>query len=474
VKRVLPALVLAPLLAAAAAAVSPGEALANGRFPEANKVFFAPNDPDTIMVRVTFGLVVSRDRGKSWDWVCEQSIGFTGVEDPMYAIGPSGTLFGTTFLGLTKSTDRLCTFGFEKGILNGKLFVDLSQRPNDPKSIVFFSSVYEGQNDAGQVTFSSNLFETTDEGATYTAISDAFDPTLLGETVDVAPSDAERLYLSGVRGQGAAPVGVLLTSRDHGKTWSTLEIPLLPDERSVFIAAVDPKNADRLYLRTSAADDMPTRILVSDDGGKTVRAVFTGKGALRGFALSPDGTRVWVGGPLDELHAASTTDFQFVPKNAKVYAPPADAGSQRIQIQCLTATNEGLWACSNERSGFIAGFSADDGATFTPRVRFCDIRGPIACPEGTTSHTQCVLGGDTEPRRAPWPIQRSSLGCGGSVGDGGSETGDAGVVPLPDEPTDDGCSCRTANRPSWAFLAGVVSVLAVMLRRTRRRPPRLE
>lgn len=464
-RRFLPALVLAPLLAAA----TPGEAWANGRFPESNKVFFAPNDPDTIMVRVTFGLVVSRDKGKSWDWVCEQSIGFTGVEDPMYAIGPSGTLFGTTFLGLTKSTDRLCTFGFEPGIMNGKLFVDLSQRPNDPKSIVFFASVYEGQNDAGQVSFASNLFETTDEGATYTTISNAFDPSVLGETVDVAPSDPERLYLSGVRGQGTAPVGVLLTSKDHGKTWTTLEIPLVTDERSVFIAAVDPKNADRLYLRTSAADDKPTRLFVSDDAGKSVRVVFTGQGALRGFALSPDGSRMWVGGPLDELHAASATDLVFTPKGSKVAGPPPDGGAERIQIQCLTATSEGLWACSNERSGFIAGFSADDGATFQPSVRFCDIRGPLTCAEGTTTHTQCVLGGETEPRRAPWPIQRSSLGCGGGLdGDGGLP--DGGTLPLlEDPPPDDGCSCRTASRPSWAFLAGVVSVLAVMLRRTRRR-----
>lgn len=446
---------------------SAGTALANGRFPESNKIFFAPNEPDTVLLRVTFGLLVSRDHGRTWDWVCEQSIGYTGNEDPMYAVGPGGTIFGTTFLGLSVSRDRACSFGFEKGELQGKLFIDLSQRPNDAKSVVFFSSSYEGQNDAGEISFASSLFETTDEGQTYTKLPGAIDPSILGETVDVAASDPDRLYLSGVKQQGATPKGYVLASRDHGKSWAEIEIPLEAEERSLFIGGVDPKNADRIYVRTSAPDDKSTRLLVSDDGAKTFRVVFTGKGALRGFAISPDGSRVWVGGPLDELATASSTDLAFAPVGATVAARDAGA-SGPVRIQCLTATTEGLWACSNEPSGFIAGFSADGGKTFEPRVRFCEIRGPLACAEGTTTHTQCVLGGAEEPRRAPWPIQRAGLGCGNVAADGGV-TSDGGTAATPEDPGDDGCTCRAAGRPSWALFAGTVGALAILARRTRRR-----
>ncbi len=445
-----------------------GAAQANGRFPESNKILFSPGDPDTVILRVTFGLLISKDHGRTWDWVCEQSIGYTGVEDPMYAVGPSGKIFATTFLGLSTSSDKACSWKFEGGELDGKLFVDLTQRPSDPKSIVFFASSYQGQNDAGQISFASNLYETKDEGLTFQSLPGAIDPTILGETIDIAPSDTERLYLSGVRQQGNAPKGYFLTSRDHGKTWTETEVPLVTDERSLFIAAVDPNNADRVYVRTSAADDKPTRVLVSDDGGKTFRVVFTGKGAIRGFALSPDGKKIYVGGPLDELQVASTDDFQFQERKPTVIA--RDAGpSEPIRIQCLTATNEGLWACSNEPSGFVAGFSADDGATFEAKLHFCDIRGPLACAEGTTTHVQCVLGGPDEPRRAPWPIQRSGLGCGTTALDGGAGAGDGGANDATPPPEDDGCACRAASRPSWPLLAGAIGALAVLLRRKRRR-----
>src|SRR5687767_10201707 len=94
------------LVASALAAVlftAPDEASANGRFPESNAIFVSESHPDLVILRVTFGMLLSRDRGKTWAWVCERSIGSVGVEDPMYAITPSGRLLGSTFQGLTDS-----------------------------------------------------------------------------------------------------------------------------------------------------------------------------------------------------------------------------------------------------------------------------------------------------------------------------------------------------------------------------------
>lgn len=43
------------------------DARANGRFPQSNAIFFAPNDSDLVLLRTTFGEVISHDRGKTWD-----------------------------------------------------------------------------------------------------------------------------------------------------------------------------------------------------------------------------------------------------------------------------------------------------------------------------------------------------------------------------------------------------------------------
>jgi hypothetical protein len=429
-------------IAAASILTFAGTSSANGRFPQSNHVFFSPKDPDLVIVRVTFGMIISKDRGKTWDWVCEKSVGTSGVEDPMYAIGPNGVIMGTTFQGLTVSSDNACTFAYQPQLAK-QVFIDLSARP-DPKDVVVFSSVYDTQSDAGDLLFKSQLYETLDEGANFSPVGKAIDPLVLGETVDIAPTDPLRLYVSGVKDAGTAPTGALLVSTDHGSSWSMTIIPFAAGERSIFIAAVDPTNADRVYLRTLAAADMPARVLVSDDGGKTVRTIFTGKGTLPGFALSPDGAKIWVGGALDGVQQASTKDFAFTQKST---AP----------VECLAFANDGLWGCSSEKGGFIAGISTDEGATFTAKLHFCDIRGPLACASGTTP--QCD---------ALWPAQRATLGCNTVSDEGGSEPGD-------DEGgshATGGCHCtfgREDAAPALAALVGVGGVVFVARRRRRRR-----
>ena len=156
------------------------EARANGRFPESNAIFFAPTDHDLVLLRTTFGEIVSHDRGKTWDWICERSIGLAGVEDPMYAITPDGTLMASTFQGLAISHDRACNFAFAGGELKELLFTDLASRAASPGNVVAFASSYGGQDDAAQVYFKSLLFETKDEGKSFTTLPAMFDPTLLG------------------------------------------------------------------------------------------------------------------------------------------------------------------------------------------------------------------------------------------------------------------------------------------------------
>jgi hypothetical protein len=444
-----------------AALAWPSTAHANGRFPESNAIFFAQTDPDVVLLRTTFGLISSRDRGKTWDWVCERAIGLAGVEDPMYSVTPDGTILSSTSQGVAVSHDKACNWDFAGGALKDLFFIDLATRTG---SVLAFASSYDGQDDAGIIFFKSTLFETTDEGKTFATLPGTLATSLLGETVDVTASDPNRIYVSAVRDPGTSATAFLLTSTDHGKTFTENPVALVTGEHSLFIAGVDPVNADRLYLRTYNAVDMPSRLLVSDDAGKTFRTIFTGQQALLGFALSKDGSRVFVGGPKDGLQVASSTDFNFVQKST-------------VEVHCLTLSDDGLWTCSTERSGFVVGLTKDEGGTFETKLHFCDIRGPLTCATGTTTNTQCSLGGTAPDSFPPWPQQRATLGCAAGDPDGGSLDGSAGdgfVGAETPEPMDNGgggggCSVRAPSpTPIAALLAGVAASIALVRRRRRR------
>jgi hypothetical protein len=450
-------------------------AYANGRFPASNQIVVTPHDPELVLVRVTFGLLVSHDRGKSFDWVCEPAIGYTGVEDPMYTVTPSRHFVGSTFDGIAISRDQGCNWSKAKSDnqeedIAGKVFTDLAANPRDGKHIVVFSSSYDRQSDAGEAFFANEVWETKDEGNTFRPLQPrGFNPLLLGSTIDLTATDPDRIYIT-ARDSGTPPKAFLLTSKNHGRTWDEMPIPLEGVERSVFIAAVDPTNAERVYLRTSTAGDEPTRLLMrelaSDAGAGSaarprLRVLHRAAGALLGFALSSDGKKIYIGGPKDGLKVAEMSggdDGGFVFHQRST-----------VQVQCLALSPDGLWACSNEQTGFIAGLSKDDGATFESRVRFCDIRGPLACAPSSGTTKKC---------NAAWPPQKSTLGCDRSNkvtdNDSGALIDKNVVAPSPSSssspsPSSSSSSWSSSQGWLWILLIGGVGGSFALLRLMRRR-----
>ena len=448
---------LSSLLFASLVLLGASEARANGRFPETNAVFFAPSDPDYVILRTTFGVMVTHDHGKTWSWVCDQSLGLAGVEDPMIAITPDKTLISTTFEGLSISHDSACNFGFVGGDLD-LVFIDLTNRAATPGTVVTFASSYGGTDDAGATVYRSKLFETTDQGTSWSPLAFEFDSTTIGETVDVTESDPDRIYVSSIRNPGDSPSGFMLVSKDHGKTFAEHPIPFASTDRAAYIAGVDPTNADRVYLRTAGTTKVPTsRLLVSNDGGVTYTSPLTDANPLRGFALSSDGKRVYVGST-SGLWSASSTDLVFT----KI---------SDVEIGCLKFNAEGLWACSSEKSGFILGLSTDNGATFAPKLHFCDISGPLACAAGSTTNNSCAQGVGLTPPGPPWPLQRISLGCSDTPDAGDSDSGtDAGPASPPPLDSSGGCSLGAPGTRPVAAVVGAFVALAIL--RRRRRAPR--
>src|SRR5579871_5837182 len=85
-------------------------ASANGRYPAYNELLVSPGDPDFIVLRATFGVVLSHDRGASWTWLCEEALGLdpSAEEDPSLAVSGSNALVAGIYGGLEVSPDGGC------------------------------------------------------------------------------------------------------------------------------------------------------------------------------------------------------------------------------------------------------------------------------------------------------------------------------------------------------------------------------
>lgn len=415
-------------------------AAANGRFPAAGQLVVSPTDPDLLVLRATYGILISKDRGRNWDWICETAVGYGGVEDPAMGVMGRGTILAGTFQGLSISPDDGCAWGFVGGELDGHVFIDVVVRPNAPREAFALTSSYAGGFDGGS-TYTNDFFATKDEGATWQRVGTGLPRDALSETLEVARSDAARLYATAATAESGQKQGRFFVSTDTGQTFVEHPIELFEGERAPFVSGVDPTNADRVYVRTSAFER--ARLLVSDDGGQTFRTVFEGP-PLLGFALSEDGSKVYVGNT-DGLFVATREALAFEKRSG-------------IVVQCLTVNGDTLYACSDEPSGFVLGTSHDEGATFEPLLHLATLRGPLACAEGSRT-ADCA---------DEWPATRDLLGIDTSA-DAGA---DAGAPPVLLE-GNGGCACSLTSPTitEKKILAGTVafaSFFALAWRRARR------
>jgi MYXO-CTERM domain-containing protein len=418
---------------------------ANGRFPRAGVIAVDPSDPGHIVVRATYGLLSTADGGKTWSWVCEQSVGFSDNEDPMVAITKNGTLLAGVSHGLGVSTDRGCDWSLVGGELSDRYAVDLATEKNSPERAVAILS-----NGIGGGKFDTTVFESADDGATWSQAGVSLPEDFYGLAIDAAPSDTNRLYASGRSG---APdyLGVIERSDDRGKTWQRFAIPGATEQSPPFLSAVDPNDPDVLYVRLDSAE--ADVLVVSRDGGLSWETAFEGNGPLLGFALSPDGKKVAVGGDKDGIRMA--------PADTLVFEKVSDLGAK-----CLLWTSDAFYACGEElENGFTIGISKNEGKTFQALHhlgRIC----PLECPSETTTEQECpsqwgavaltldAESCDADPPDAGPP---SSAAASGSSNDGGRE----------------GCACNVAGGGAldggFLFIAAALSVWA----RRRRRQPRV-
>lgn len=480
---------LCALAAILAACLPAFPAHANGVFPTAGQIVIDPSDPQHIVVRTTYGILTTREAGEPWDWICEGAVGYGGTFHPAVAITADGTVIAGLTDGLAVAHADTCAWAKAAGAIDGAYVVDVSTEKNAPSHAVAVTS--------NGVSGTSRFWSSDDDAVTWTQAGTDLPAGFLPVSVDVAPSDPMRVYVSGLSGGAGTLKGALVVSSDRGKTWTQLAVPSSDGGHAPYIGAIDPAAPDRVYLRT---DGSPGRLFAFDRATETFTEIFVGQGFLRGFALSPGGDTVLVGGSSDGIWRAPTTTLAF-----EKVSP--------VATRCLTWTAAGVYTCATEfADGFTVGLSADQGATFAAVMHLPCVRGPLACGAGTSVDTTCpaewpavamLIGQDTcapgTTTGAGGSSSGSSGGAGSSAGGQGGGaitstgqggTAGAGTSTAPDAPSssstgptgaggagaadDPGCACSLPrdSSPRGPVIAAVATALLLFRRGRRRATPR--
>ncbi|HEY0465888.1 MAG TPA: hypothetical protein VGC79_16860, partial [Polyangiaceae bacterium] len=215
-----------------------GRVQANGAFPAVSQLVADPSDPTHLLLRSNFGLLISHDRGQSWDLVCEAGLGYQNIE-PAIAVLADGTTIAALPDGIAHGSTE-CAFGPAAGI--AAYVADVARVPGAPGQAVAVSV----EIDAGV----SQVFRSLDGGQSWNAWGTALSQ-LNAATLDVA-ADGSTLYVSGVT-QDDTVTGVLARSVDGGQTWVRSIVPGANKLSAPYIAALAADDADTLYVRLSGS-----------------------------------------------------------------------------------------------------------------------------------------------------------------------------------------------------------------------------
>jgi hypothetical protein len=434
-----PAFALA--LAGAGAAVLPSPAAhANGRPPATNGVVFRPGDNESIYIRTTFGLLVSRDAGCSFRWVCEANIGYGGTYDPKYAIAADGALFATTFDGLRVSRDGGCSFTTATAELPANAPGRIAETWVDALDIGPTGEVWVATADSAKP---NDIYRSTDNGVTFAARG-MQSPMILWKSLAVARSDAMRVYAAGYQ-VSPSPVAHLVTTADGGQSWTPSaltgvqvgSVPLLE------VAAIDPAKPQIVYVVSAGSNGAEgARLYRSTDGAVTFTPVLMTSQPIANVVIR-DATTVLVASG-DGLFRSTDGGATFGPASTSPH------------LTCLGKRPDGaLIGCApNWDPDFMAVGRSDDASQWTKLFRFIEMAGPLSCPAGTPGHDVC--------EQELWPGIRSQFGATGSA---------CGAPPVdgpPEKPEAPGC-CDTGARSPLGF-ALLTALTAFLL--GRRRPRR--
>ena len=419
-------------LAALITTLVPALAHANGAsIPDTAEFHPQSPTPGDLAMNATFGFLFSGDDGAHWGWTCHEAIIGTVSLTPRTYRNPSGAMFAAVPLGLAVQPDKSLWRTTDRGCN----WLSIASLANDAVLGLAFDASGNRALAAGtDASVTTGLaWISSDGGATFGAPIVSRPGQYLTSAL-IAPSDPQRLYVTGLKPSPAA--ASVLRSMDGGSNWTEFPFSTGPD--TVRLLAISPTNADLVWLRQDSTMD---RVLVSTNGAATFRALLTIPADVTGFALTEGGNRAWV--------ATRTTGGVYSASGGGPFVHLSGAPNPR----CLTSHGAEVFACANPYGDDFAAGRTTDGVVWTTAMSFARIGAPISCPAGSSSADVC------EPL---WP---------------GIDLKIHGAAPTP-TPTPPGtghkrgCSC-SVDHGSPGMLPGLLALAALLARRSRRVATRL-
>lgn len=229
------------------------------------------------------GVYKSNDGGETWAHMGLEATKHVArvlihPRDPdVVYVAAVGDLWGPNAeRGVYKSTDAGETWENVLFIDENTGAIDLAMDPGDPNTL--FAAMYQrrrtgfGFNGGGP---GSGLYRTVDGGQEWTELTDGLPEGDKGRIgVDVFRQNGNIVYAlveadartagQGFGGGGGSSEGGIFRSNDRGTTWEKMS-DTNPRPMYYSHVRIDPSNADRVYVLSSA-------LMISDDGGKTFRS----------------------------------------------------------------------------------------------------------------------------------------------------------------------------------------------------------
>jgi photosystem II stability/assembly factor-like uncharacterized protein len=430
-------------------------ASANGRAPATSSITFRQGDDSDVAVGLTFGLAISHDAGKTWAWMCEDTVGYSGTYDPHYAYSSSGALFATSFHGIKVQRDA-CTFGPTPA---GPTFASAGLLA--PDHAYYYAA---SQPADGTTVADFGIYKSIDDGVTFMPVPQPTTDLSWWQTLAVAPSDSQRLYLTGYKftagptGAGTVKQPLLFRSEDGGTSW--ISVPIDPAvtfaPNSVMdIVGIADQDPDHLYARVEVDDNtLSDSIYRSADKGVTWHRINHKTAAIKGFVVRAN----------HDLVVATQGSGAEVSHDDGNSWTPLD-GAPHITCLVENAAHE-VWACTQNYS--FSSLPADEAGvmkttdlvTWTKVLRYQDLTDAVSCAAGTVQHDTCAVS---------WCGICAQLGCRPSPSYGCPVAVEAPIT-TPPPPARAGC-CDTGSGGATA-LALALGLGTVVLRPRRRREPR--
>jgi hypothetical protein len=403
----------------------PRRAQADGAFPESDAVLLPVNRPADIILSTNFGLILSEDGGVTWQWTCERpetSMASTYMlgalpQERLYALSPD--------VGVAVSDDVACGWTRAGGALASAIATDVFPDPSDAAHVL-------------AIVGAQAVHESTDGGATFAATplyAAAAGEQLLG--VEIARADPRIIYVA-IAAPGPQPT--LARSDDGGAHWTTFDLQPSIGARSARIIAVDPIDANVIYLRASGGGS--ELLAVSRDGGLTFTTPITFPGgALSAFARLASGT-VLVAGLLPGDGGTTTGVGWRSSDGGTTFGDWTLTPMPRLRA--LAERDGKLYlAGSNYSDGWALATSTDEGQTIQPLARYDQVSAVKACVAAA-----CQDLCDDQAGRKIWAPEVCNPGA------------DAGVDGGRPPPSSSGCGCGTAVPPADA---GIVALLGAVV-----------